>query len=60
MRTIQSAAITEAVKDLAMSASCDLEPDILDKLLAARDREKSPLAKNALEILITNANIASR
>jgi len=60
MRTLQSAAITEAVKDLAMSASCDLEPDILDNLFAARDCEKSPLAKNALEILITNANIASR
>ena len=43
-----------------MGASCDLEPDILDSLLAARDREKSPLAKNGLEILLTNANIASR
>jgi fumarate hydratase subunit alpha len=43
-----------------MSASCDLEPDILDHLVAARDRETSPLAKNGLELLITNANIASR
>ncbi|MBW2467528.1 MAG: fumarate hydratase [Deltaproteobacteria bacterium] len=60
MRTLQSSEITKAVKDLAMSASCDLEPDILDHLVAARDREKSPLAKNALEMLITNANIASR
>lgn len=60
MKTIQSAEITAAVKDLAISATCDLEPDILDKLLAARDREESPLAKNALEILVTNANIASR
>jgi fumarate hydratase subunit alpha len=60
MKTVQSSAITAAVKELAMSASCDLEPDILDKLLAARDREESPLAKNALEMLVTNANIASR
>ncbi|MDX1775126.1 MAG: fumarate hydratase [Desulfobulbales bacterium] len=60
MKTIKSAEITAAVKELAISASCDLEPDILEKLLAARDREKSPLAKNALEILVTNANIASR
>ena len=60
MRTLQSTEITAAVRELAMSASCDLEPDILDSLLAARDREKSPLAKNALEILLTNANIASR
>jgi len=60
MRTLQSSEITSAVRQLAMSASCDLEPDILDSLLAARDREKSPLAKNGLEILLTNANIASR
>jgi len=60
MRTLQSTEITAAVREIAMSASCDLEPDILDSLLAARDREKSPLAKNALEILLTNANIASR
>ena len=60
MRTLQSSEITAAVREIAMSASCDLEPDILDSLLAARDREKSPLAKNALEILLTNANIASR
>jgi fumarate hydratase subunit alpha len=60
MRTLQITEITAAVRKLAMSASCDLEPDILDSLLAARDREKSPLAKNALEILLTNANIASR
>jgi len=60
MKTLQSSEITAAVRNLAMSASCDLEPDILDSLLAARDREKSPLAKNGLEILLTNANIASR
>jgi fumarate hydratase subunit alpha len=60
MRTLQSSEITTAVRKLAMNASCDLEPDILESLLAARDREKSPLAKNALEILVANANIASR
>lgn len=60
MKTVKSTEITAAVKKLAMSASCDLEPDILDKLLMARDREESPLAKNALEILVANANIASR
>jgi fumarate hydratase subunit alpha len=60
MRILQSSEITAAVRKLAMSASCDLEPDILDSLLAARDREKSPLAKSGLEMLIINANIASR
>jgi fumarate hydratase subunit alpha len=60
MKTVQSSEITAAIRNLAMSASCDLEPDILDKLLAARDREETLLAKNALEMLVTNANIASR
>ncbi|MGW8287929.1 MAG: fumarate hydratase [Desulfobulbales bacterium] len=60
MKTVQSSEITTAVRQLAMSGSCDLEPDILDKLLAARDREESPLAKNVLEMLVSNANIASR
>jgi fumarate hydratase subunit alpha len=60
MRKLQSSEITAAIRKLAMTASCDLEPDILDKLLAARDREESPLAKNGLEMLVTNANIASR
>jgi fumarate hydratase subunit alpha len=60
MKTLQSSEITASVRKLAISASCDLEPDILDNLLAARDKEKSPLAKNALEMLVTNANIASR
>ena len=60
MKTVRSSEITAAVRKLAMSATCDLEPDILDNLLAARDRERSPLAKKALEMLLTNANIASR
>jgi len=60
MRVLQSEAITAAVRELAMSATCDLEPDILDKLVSARDHEESALAKNVLEMLLTNANIASR
>jgi fumarate hydratase subunit alpha len=60
MKTVQASEITEVVKKLAIDAARDLEPDILDKLLAARDSEQSPLAKNALEILVNNANIASR
>lgn len=60
MREIKDSAITAAVKNLAMEAACDLEPDILDGLLVARDREISPLARNGLEILLLNADIASR
>jgi fumarate hydratase subunit alpha len=60
MKEISSESITGAVRDLAISAAHDLEPDILDALVAARDRETSPLAKNVLELLIMNADIASR
>ena len=60
MREIESAHITEAVKEMTMEAGCDLEPDILDGLLKARDRETSPLAKNILELFLINADIASR
>ena len=60
MKTVKASEITEVVKKLAIDAARDLEPDILDRLLAARDSEQSPLAKNALDMLVTNANIASR
>ena len=60
MRTIATTTVSRAVRDLAIAAACDLEPDILDALLAARDREVSPLAKNILELLLTNSDIASR
>ncbi len=60
MRTIETEKITAAVRDLAIEAAHNLEPDILDGLLAARDRETSSLARDVLDILIVNADIASR
>ena len=60
MKKISSDAIAEAVRELAISAAHDLEPDILEALVAARDRETSSLSKNVLELLIMNADIASR
>ncbi|HSH12744.1 MAG TPA: fumarate hydratase [Desulfurivibrionaceae bacterium] len=60
MRTINAAIITEAVRKLVVEAACDLEPDILDALVSARDREEAPLARDLLELLLVNADIASR
>lgn len=60
MREINSGEIQEAVRELAIAAAHDLEPDILDALLAARDRETEVLAANVLELLLVNADIASR
>jgi fumarate hydratase subunit alpha len=60
MREISSKHITEAVRQLVIEAAYELEPDILEGLVAARDRELAPLARNVLELLLTNADIASR
>ena len=60
MREIDSNEISQAVRDLAIAAAHDLEPDILEALRAARDRETGELAGNILQLLLTNADIASR
>ena len=60
MRVIESVLITEAVKKITMEAGVRLEPDILDALVKARDRETSGLAKNILDLLLVNADIAGR
>jgi fumarate hydratase subunit alpha len=60
MREIDSNEILKAVRDLAIAAAHDLEPDILEALLAARNRETGDLAANILDLLLANAEIASR
>ncbi|MEN8140167.1 MAG: fumarate hydratase [Thermodesulfobacteriota bacterium] len=60
MRTISSDEIIATVRDLVKAAGTDLEPDILDALVQARDEEVSPLARHVLELFIANADIASR
>lgn len=60
MKTIKASLIAEAVKELAASAAYELEPDILEALIVARDRETSALAENVLGLLMVNADIASR
>ena len=54
MREIEASVITESVKSITMEASINLEPDILDALVQARDRETSPLAQNVLNILMVS------
>jgi fumarate hydratase subunit alpha len=60
MREINSSEIRQAVRDLAIAAAHDLEPDILEALRAARARETGELAGNILELLLANADIAGR
>ncbi|OKY74433.1 MAG: fumarate hydratase [Desulfobulbaceae bacterium DB1] len=60
MREIEAGRITGAVKEITMAAGCDLEPDILEGLLKARDNETSLLARSVLDLFLINADIASR
>lgn len=60
MRVIQSGNITRAIREITVAAAHDLDPNILEALLWAQDRETSGLAQNILEILLVNADIASR
>lgn len=58
MRIIQADEVRECVREQTMAAGTDLEPDILNALTEARDTEISPLSKNILGLLLTNAEIA--
>lgn len=60
MRIIQAAEITQVVRAQTMAAGTDLELDILEALQEARDTETSPLSKNVLDLLLINADIASK
>ena len=59
MREIDSSRIQEAVKKLAIEAAYDLEPDILNSLKAAEERETSSLARSGLAMLLENAALAT-
>ncbi|EAX47778.1 Fe-S type hydro-lyases tartrate/fumarate alpha region [Thermosinus carboxydivorans Nor1] len=58
MRTLEAAQITAAVAKLAVEANYNLSPDIYDALVAGREKEESPLGKEILGQLVTNACIA--
>ena len=60
MRIILASEITHIVRDGTMAAGTDLEPDILEALQNARDTEISVLSENVLDLLLTNAAIASK
>ena len=60
MRTISSTEIIDQVAGMVVSAARDLEPDILEAMVAARDREESDLSRDVLDLLLVNADMASR
>ena len=60
MRSIQTAIITEAVKNLCLEANYILPPDIYAAIEEGQQKEESPLGKTILKDICVNADIASR
>ena len=59
MRTIQAAAITETVARLCIQANTHLPPDVAAALDAARRAEPWPLARETLDLLWDNLELAN-
>ena len=58
MREIQATQITEVVKRLCIEANCHLPQDMKDRIQACYDQEPWPQAKEILERIIENYQIA--
>ncbi len=58
MRTIEVSKVVEAVKSLCMDANYYLPEDIYDALKKGEGTEKSPVGKEILKDICTNADIA--
>lgn len=59
MRKINTNIVKDVVKDLAIKASTEVDPDLKKRLEVARDTEISELSKNVLDSMISNFDIAS-
>ena len=60
MREIQVAAISKAVAELAVKACCQLPLDVYEGFKKAQETEASPVGRDILGQLITNADIAAQ
>jgi len=60
MREITVGDITKTVSRLFQEACYHLPEDVLAALKKAREKEESPAARNALEIILKNAEIAAK
>lgn len=58
MKTIKAEAITQAIARLCMEANYNISPDIHQALVCAAQGENKPLAKEVLQRLLENAEIA--
>ncbi len=60
MRDIQATVITRAVAELAVRACCKLPRDVYESFKSSETAEASPVGRNILRQLITNADIAAQ
>lgn len=58
MRDINVSEITKAIRDLCISANCNLNSDVYNALKNAEAKEHSPVGKNILSQIIDNADLA--
>ncbi|HEY4707523.1 MAG TPA: fumarate hydratase, partial [Thermodesulfobacteriota bacterium] len=58
MRQVSVKDITKKVRDLCISAACNLEPDVANAIKAAFNKEESELGKEVLGQIIENFEIA--
>lgn len=60
MRQVSIKDITKKVRDLCISAACDLEPDVVAAIKTARGKEESELGREVLGQIIENFEIAGK
>ena len=60
MRHLDLAAISDAMRELAITACCDLGSDVEQALKAAQQTEEAPTGREILRQLVENAAIARR
>lgn len=58
MRNVDVNVITEAVKELCIIANCEIGQDINNALIKATEKEEYEIAKDILERIVENSNIA--
>lgn len=60
MKKLSAKNITGAVKKLCVDINCNIGRDVIKALRAAREKESSPLGKEALSLILKNHSIAAR
>lgn len=59
MRVIPADQVTEAIRELSITANYDLPEDVLETLKKGRDTEESPVGREILDQILENAEIAA-